>query len=258
MINSSAIIMAISTIKNITPANIGAVAKTGDTMTGSLMLASGTSIYQATSPIMFFRREDDTNNESLLTAIFCTTNTVNGKRVGDRLYFRHYAHNDSGDTVGYWEQYRLPAFAGDATSSKTYEILTSKSPVTIPQGGTGATNAPTARANLGITPANIGASIFLGSSDTTAALLYNKLEDLELNRSVSIRVSDGAIQSLSGKSISGGYGTVVKGNVESGTLVLYFDICYLAGNYRHAFTTRVSQTTITPGAVYSYTGTALS
>ena len=109
-----------------------------------------------------------------------------------------------------------------------------------------------------ITPANIGASISLTSTDTTAELLYNKLKDLELNYPASIRVVDEPIQSLTGKSISGGYGTVVKTGVENGTLVLSFDICYVAGNYRHAFTTRVSQTTITPGAVYRYTGTAVS
>ncbi len=106
--------------------------------------------------------------------------------------------------------------------------------------------------------ANIGASISLTSTDTTAALLYNKLKGLELNYPASIRVVNEPMQSLTGKSISGGYGTVVKTGVESGTLVLSFDICYVAGNYRHAFTTRVSQNTITPGAVYRYTGTAVS
>lgn len=112
--------------------------------------------------------------------------------------------------------------------------------------------------NVNLTPANVGASISLASTDTTAALLYNKLKGLETNYPASIRVVNGPMQSLTGKSISGGYGTVVKTGVESGTLVLSFDICYVAGNYRHAFTTRVSQTTITPGAVYRYTGTAVS
>ena len=112
--------------------------------------------------------------------------------------------------------------------------------------------------NVNLTPANVGASISLASTDTTAALLYNKLKDLETNYPASIRVVNGPMQSLTGKSISGGYGTVVKTGVESGTLVLSFDICYVAGNYRHAFTTRVSQNTITPGAVYRYTGTAVS
>jgi len=112
--------------------------------------------------------------------------------------------------------------------------------------------------NVNLTSANVGASISLTSTDTTAALLYNKLKDLELNYPASIRVVNEPMQSLTGKSISGGYGTVVKTGVESGTLVLSFDICYVAGNYRHAFTTRVSQNTITPGAVYRYTGTAVS
>lgn len=102
-----------------------------------------------------------------------------------------------------------------------------------------------------------GASISLMSTNPTISSLYNELEKLTLNYPVNIRINNDAMQSLTGKSISGGYGTVVKTGVESGTLVLSFDICYVAGNYRHAFTTRVSQTTITPGAVYRYTSTTV-
>ena len=54
------------------------------------------------------------------------------------------------------EYYKLPTLT--ASTDTNYNILTSKSAVTIEQGGTGATSASAARTNLGITPANIGAA----------------------------------------------------------------------------------------------------
>ena len=55
---------------------------------------------------------------------------------------------------------------GDATWSDWYQLLTTKSPVLVTQGGTGATTPADARANLEITPANISAVIDISTGPT--------------------------------------------------------------------------------------------
>jgi hypothetical protein len=56
------------------------------------------------------------------------------------------------------ERFKLPELTPGITADVTYKILTSKEPVSIGEGGTGATTAADARAKLGVTPENIGAS----------------------------------------------------------------------------------------------------
>lgn len=72
--------------------------------------------------------------------------------------FREYKSGTS-----YWQDFYLPT--PDATSSTSgtgYAILTSKNAVTVAQGGTGATDAATARTNLGLgTMATQSASSYL-------------------------------------------------------------------------------------------------
>ena len=129
--------------------------------------------------------------------------------------------------------------------------------VKVEHGGTGAVTAAAARTNLGITPANIGASIYLTSSDFQT--LYDTLKTLELNYPVCIRLNNNAIRALSGRDdISGGYGTVVKTGLENGgAIVLSFDICQIAGNYRYSFVTRITSTELITSTVYRYSGTQL-
>ena len=105
-------------------ANIGAVKKSGDTMTGSLII-------QKTDGRLYFE-----DNE--------------GNRVGyiapaSDGSMRVLEYNGSND---HYEVYNFPR--PTATSGTSYSVLTTKSVVTIPQGGTGATTAADARANLGL------------------------------------------------------------------------------------------------------------
>lgn len=107
---------------------------------------------------------------------------------------------------------------------------------------------------------NNPAYVILTSSDTNAESLYKKLSKLVLNSAACVRVFDAAMNALSGKTISGGFGTVVKTGIEANnTLVVNFNICKPDGGYLHCFTTKISQTAITPpDTVYRYTGTVVT
>ena len=120
------------------------VLKAGDTMTGTLKLANASGIYTEGGPI-FYWLSGSASSYQKQGAIFTTASTVNSKKVCERFYFREYSYNSStGAAIEQWDQYRLPVVAADKTSNDTYEILTSKSAVTIAQGGTGATTAANA------------------------------------------------------------------------------------------------------------------
>lgn len=120
----------------------------GGTMTGALKLSNASGIYTEGGPI-FYWFSGSASSYQKQGAIFTTASTVNSKKVCERFYFREYSYNSStGAATENWDQYRLPVVAADKTSANTYEILTSKSAVTIAQGGTSATTAGAAANNL--------------------------------------------------------------------------------------------------------------
>ena len=71
-------------------------------------------------------------------------------RYAVNFFVREYSHNGSGTRLNYYEDYYLPNCDISRTNTASYNILTTKSAVTVPQGGTGATSASGARSNLGI------------------------------------------------------------------------------------------------------------
>lgn len=110
------------------------VQKTGDTMSGHL------GIMGDWIGVNF----KDANNENR-GVIYCVPGSdsdtaVSGLRFGVK-------RTDS----SYYDYYTLPLSTSGLTSSKWHNILTTKNAVTVAQGGTGATTAANARANLGIT-----------------------------------------------------------------------------------------------------------
>lgn len=117
--------------------NIGAVKKSGDTMTGGLTAARLAVV--ASYPTLGFKSGSKTNENAFIQV------DTNGK-------FGFYSYNDDQDskTTRYYEGYYLPVPNSGMTAKKTYPILTGKSPVTIAQGGTGASTAEGARTNLGV------------------------------------------------------------------------------------------------------------
>ena len=129
---------------NITPANIGALPISGGTLTGALKTLGGNmQIGGGTWQFLHFLN----SNEKKVGSVRGDEN------LGNRVVFREQTPNMNDDNA--CEDYKLPNPTADHL--EPYDILTSKSPVTVPQGGTGATTPEQARTNLGITPANIGA-----------------------------------------------------------------------------------------------------
>jgi len=125
----------------ITPADIGAVDKNGDTMTGNLTVPGFTVFAGHNWPTVVL-----TNNANLLPRIELSSNFEN-----KQFYFinRHDPTNENN-----YEVFDLPN--ATTSGSNWYSILTTKAPVAVHQGGTGATDAATARANLGAAPAGFG------------------------------------------------------------------------------------------------------
>lgn len=139
--------------KNITldVGTMGAVLKTGDTMSGALI-----------TPATYAKGDYPSHNYMNAdgTPIVLMQVDANNNRLG--------IHQKRGG-ASVWdsnEAYMLPVPNLDQTATVAYDILTSKNPVTVAQGGTGASDAATARTNLGITPQNIGALPLTGGALT--------------------------------------------------------------------------------------------
>lgn len=114
------------------------VSKAGDTMTGSLLI-------EAIPRYPSFSIVKEGTNRALLSMMIDSNNDARWFRVRN-------------NTTTYTNDYYLPQKPTDDDDSYSYNILTTKDAVTVPQGGTGATTAAAARTNLEITPENIGAA----------------------------------------------------------------------------------------------------
>ena len=117
-----------------TASDVGAVAKTGDTMTGGLTVPSFTVAANNAYPGLAFRGAGESSSSGLVQ---CNATT-------NRVYVTNYCTDTS-----YYEQFWAPAPTTGRTANASYSILTTKSAVTVAQGGTGATSVAAARANLG-------------------------------------------------------------------------------------------------------------
>lgn len=143
---------------SVTPANINAVDKFGDTMVGPLTLNSD---YEGARAIHFYVNETETG--------WLTT-----KDQTNAMQFVQQNPN----VAGAYSHFELPA--PNDNPYGFYDILTTKSPVLVTQGGTGATTPAQARANLEITPANIGAVAKTGDT-MTGPLTLNNVDLIQTN-----------------------------------------------------------------------------
>lgn len=110
------------------------VSKSGDTMTGDLSTTKLT-VKRSTYPTLAF---NDSSNTNL------------GYIMVDHTTRRVYLRSTMSDAEHY-DSFCLPLPDLTRTSNKFWDILTTKTPVTIAQGGTGAATAAAALANLGLT-----------------------------------------------------------------------------------------------------------
>lgn len=101
-----------------TAAEVGALPSAGGTMTGALTTTAIT--VSGTSPTITFN-ETDKKTSSYIVNSNC-----------------HHFRSVASDTT-YYEQFRTPAPSTGLTANKTYDLLTTKSAVTVAQGGTGKT-----------------------------------------------------------------------------------------------------------------------
>lgn len=115
------------------------VLKSGDTMTGTLQVPwlkiKNTNEY----PVVSFYPSSVTDSCGGMGMDASTR----------KVRFTEYPTSMDGASTRYYEAYYLPAPSSSLTASKSYNILTSKSAVTIAQGGTGATTASAALTKLG-------------------------------------------------------------------------------------------------------------
>ena len=107
---------------------------------GAPQLTSPVSAVGESLPSFVIRKEKDGDDMVKLTFNPSTRNT----------FFSVYNPDMDGKDTRYAERFLLPLANAGRQSNVNYDMLTSKTPVTVKQGGTGATNAATARINLGI------------------------------------------------------------------------------------------------------------
>lgn len=129
-------------------ANLGAVNKAGDTMTGQLNLprirVAGINDY----PTYEFKANSQTDIAAMMQ-----TGSTNMWGVYE------YPKEFDGQSTRYYEGYLLPEPSTGLTKNTNYKILTTKAPVSVAQGGTGATTAARALTNLGAVPLAGGVTI---------------------------------------------------------------------------------------------------
>lgn len=166
---------------NITPANIGAVNKAGDTMTGPLNI---TGYLTATGEVkgkgrIHVDNVSSTYNYGFVQYDDTVRNVPEAVAIIGYCDSRYLQFRERNPSTAYYENYNLPVPTAD-TENKTYSILTTKNTVGVPQGGTGGTTPEEARTNIGAVSRygdTISGSLKLNNADLVVANGYLKGAD---------------------------------------------------------------------------------
>lgn len=163
--------------------------KSGDAMTGNLTI-------KKSQPTIFYQDGSDLVGE------------IASSSSNNRMYFAEWASGSNGK-----EGYMLPT--PESHSSATwYSILTSKTAVTVAQGGTGATTAAGARTNLGLSYTagdtytinnnRVCAPGVVASSGKSIYVSINTPKSLENISSISVTALSGSISGINGQIANSG------------------------------------------------------
>lgn len=93
------------------------------------------------------------------------SDTTNGNPTQLIATIKSYSSSTYKST-GAGETYRFPVVDADISAEKYYSVLTSKSAVTVAQGGTGATSAANARSNLGVNQPTLSSAQQINGNST--------------------------------------------------------------------------------------------
>ena len=157
-------------------------AGTGSTLTGNLYMNRGGVSFNAirfgtTAATGTDYTTVAQNDWGILYCDYPVKKNADSTYTSGRFYFRQYSPTSAGARTSYYDQYRLPTTTVGKTANNTYDILTTRSAVTVAQGGTGATTAAGALKNLGVlsktvtgTPSTAG-NLSLGLSSSTYYVL---------------------------------------------------------------------------------------
>lgn len=155
--------------------NIGAVSKAGDTMTGTLY-APNIAVKHPSYPSL-----------NMLDGNGAEVTSIRGETYNNGIVFREIPPNGEADEqgIGPYEDYFLPP-PTTPRGAAVYDVLTSKKPVAVNQGGTGATDAASARNYLSVMQRHVDGIENVSDVASAATGLQNKIYSIPVYTAVPI------------------------------------------------------------------------
>lgn len=218
--------------------NIGAVAKSGDTMTGNL-----------TMPHLNVQSGSRYTNIHLRDSNGVPRGLIWSDGESGRIFFRSINPNvASGDVESIYTEYFL--YQSTLTSgSVSYKIYSERDTIPVDHGGTGATGVTNAVENLGV-------ALAMNDDEWTLATMYPKMTKVPVPGSALLWVSSTVSKLLSGNKINS-YCTIVasRTNANSWRFLAFSNDGNIYNWGLSGWTSASATPTI--GTVYKLTGTAI-
>lgn len=137
----------------ITVEPVDALPIAGGTVKGAVNFKNTVSMCNSTNYPSIAFKASATGGNQIIGRVAARASLENNAISISRIYFLQYSFKSGSNVPStYYEDYSLPNCTPNLTAHSYYKILTNKNPVTVAQGGTGATSAAAAIANLGAAP----------------------------------------------------------------------------------------------------------